>query len=318
MPASLSRRLLALAVLAAVGGLAARSAAGAPGELRVAAVQLRIAPADLASRQAYERRIAGLVERCLPFRPDLILFPEYASAFLAILPYGGALQGAASLEQALGRALAREPLARSLGELFLLNSGLAGRAARELYGGLARRHGLAIGAGSWFAADCREGRTVLVNRAVVFDERGGELYCQDKVFLTPFEEQVLSLAPGSLGAARPFLVRGRRLALTLCRDTFFADWERVLGEAELWLDLKANGRPFGAQEQVDADRERALPARLRGSGVPYGLTLCLTGSLPGLAWEGRSAAVQRLPGGERLLARAASPTGEEILFFCLP
>ncbi len=309
-------RPAALAVLVALGGPAPQ-AAGAPGELRVAAVQLCIAPADLASGPAYERRIADLVERCLPQAPDLILFPEYASAFLALLPYGRHFRDAGSLEEALRRALAREPLARSLRELFLLNSGLAGRRLRELYGGLARRYGVAVGAGSWFAAASREGCTVLVNRAVVFDQRGEELYRQDKVFLTPFEEQVLGLAPGSLEAARPFLVRGRRVALTLCRDTFFADWERVLGETELWVDLKANGQPFGAQEQ--AAFARALPARLRGSGVPYGLTLCLTGGLPGLVWEGQSTAVHLPPGGgARLLARAASPTGEDILFFCLP
>jgi predicted amidohydrolase len=305
------------AALAAPADAADPAAGGPPGELRVAAVQLCVGPADLASFSAYAGRITGLVERCLPYRPDLILFPEYASAFFALLPYGPELREADSLEEALRRVLAGEPLARSLRDLFLLNSGLAERGLRELFGGLARRHAVAVGAGSWFAARSSGSRTVLVNRAVIFDPRGQELYSQDKVYLTPFEEDRLGLAPGRLEAARPFLVDGRRVALTLCRDTFFEDWERVLAGAELWVDLKANGQPFTAREREAF--QRALPARLSGGQVPYGLTLCLTGGLAGFAWEGESSLVLWRPGdGVRALARAASPAGEEILFFTLP
>jgi predicted amidohydrolase len=311
---------LLVAALAAPADAADPAAAGAPqagrGQLRVAAVQLCVAPENLASFSAYALRITGLVERCLPYRPDLILFPEYASAFLALLPYGPILREADSLEQALRVVLDGEPLARDLHDLFLLNSGLAEQGLRELFGGLARRHSVAVGAGSWFAAQPTGSRTVLVNRAVVFDSRGRELYRQDKVFLTPFEVEQLGLASGRLEAARPFLVEGRSVALTLCRDTFFEDWERILSGAELWVDLKANGQPFTAQER--AAFQRALPARLPGGQVPYGLTLCLTGGLAGLAWEGESSLVHWQPGGTRLLARSAAPAGEDILFFTLP
>ncbi len=306
--------LLAIAALAALLGPAA-PASGAPAELRVAAVQLRISPADLASREAFRARINGLVERCQAYAPDLVLFPEYTSAFLALLPYGGLLQDARDVEQALSLVLEREPQARDLRDLFLLNAASAEREARELFGGLARRYGVAVGAGSWFAAEDCAGRTVLVNRAVVFDEQGGELYAQDKVFLTPFELDRLGLSPGRLEAAQPFLVRGRRLALTLCRDTFFAEWERVLAGVELWVDLKANGEPFTAQTREGF--QGALPARLPGAGVPYGLTLCLTGSLAGLTWEGESFLSLQAGGEVRTLQRAASADSEEILFFAL-
>ncbi len=306
----------AAALLALLSGVPAAPAAGAPGELRVAAVQLRIAPPDLASREAFRARITGLVERCLAHAPDLILFPEYTSAFLALLPYGSLIRDAGGVEQAMSRVLEREPLAQGLRDLFLLNSALAEREAGELFGGLARKYGVAVGAGSLFAAESCAGRTVLVNRAVIFDERGGELYAQDKVFLTPFEEDRLGLAPGRLEAARLFLVRGRRLALTLCRDTFFAEWEPVLAGAELWVDLKANGEPFTAQTREGF--QQALPARLPGAGVPYGLTLCLTGSLAGLAWEGESFLSQQSGGAVRTLKRAVSADSEEILFFTVP
>jgi predicted amidohydrolase len=309
---------LAAAVLAALGAVLATRAAGAsPEELRVAAVQLSISSADLASTAAYVEHIQGAVRRCLPFDPDLILFPEYTSAFLAVLPYGGRIGEAGTLEEALRRALAQEPLARDLRDLFLLNSGLAERDLRELFGGLARRYGLAIGAGSWFAAVPDGGRITLVNRAVIFDDRGVELYSQDKVFLTPFEEELLGLRPGRLEAARPFLLQGRRVALTLCRDTYFREWEPRFRNADLWVDLQANGEPY--TDEVRERYRRALPARLPGAGVPYGLTLCLTGGLAGLVWAGQSSVVRwQLDRGDQVLARASSPTGEDILFFTLP
>ena len=308
-------RLVAVALAALFAALAVRPAAGSPGELRVAAVQLSISAADLASPAAYVEHIQSAVRRCLPFAPDLILFPEYASAFLAVLPYGGSIRDAGSLEEALHLALEREPLARDLHDLFLLNSGLAECGLRELFGGLARRYGVAIGAGSWFAAVPAGGRTVLVNRAVIFDRQGVELYSQDKVFLTPTEER-LGLRPGRLEAARPFVLRGRRVALTLCRDTFFREWEPLLRNAELWVDLRANGEPYTAE--VRESQQRALPARLEGAGVPYGLSVCLTGDLFGLAWEGVSFLARQEGGTARILESAPSLAAEAVLLVTVP
>ena len=312
-----ARILAAAALLAAMAGPAARPAAESPRELRVAAVQLSLSAADLASRDAFQRHIGSLVGRCLPFRPDLILFPEYASVFLALLPHGRDIQGAKTVREAFLRVRAREPLAGSLRELLLLNSGLAERSAQELFGGLARRHGVAIGAGTYFACAGGPGEPVrLVNRAVIFDSSGQVLHLQDKVFLTPFEADLLGVEPGRLDQAAPFLLQGRRIGLTLCRDTFFAEWEQRMAGAELWVDLKANGEPYS--EQARESFQRALPARLPGSGVPYGLTLCLTGALFDLVWEGQSFLAQQTGGEVRLVVQAASDDSEEILFVSLP
>ena len=316
MPAS-RPAALAFLLLALLPGPAAQPADASPGELRVAAVQLHLDSADLASTAAYVAVIQEAVLRCLPFAPDLILFPEYTAAFLALLPYGRLIQGAQTLEQALRRVLEHEPLAHDLRELFLLNSSLAETSMRELFGGLARRYGVAMGAGTWFAPAEAGGRTGLVDRAVIFDSSGGELYAQDKVFLTGFEEGVLGLRPGRLSDARPFLLKGRKLALTICRDTYFEEWDGSLAGAELWVDLKANAEPF--DEQVRESFRRALPARLAGSGVPYGLTVYLTGELAGLAWEGQSNALGRdAAGGVKVLGSAASASEGDILLFVLP
>jgi len=288
--------------------------------LRVAAVQLAIGADDLASWEVYGGHIACLVERCLPHRPDLILFPEYTSAFLALLPYGRWIRDAGSVEEAFRRVQAREPLVHSLRDLLLLNSGLAERAAQELFGGLARKHGVAIGAGTWFACASSTGdprlAPRLTNRAVIFDRTGAVLYAQDKVFLTPFEADLLGVEPGRIEAASAFRLGGRRIGLTICRDTFFAEWERRLAGAELWVDLQANGEPYtaGVRERF----LRALPARLAGSGVPYGLSVCLTGRLLDLSWEGVTMLAAQGEQGPRVLLQAVSPSSEEILLVAVP
>jgi len=280
--------------------------------LRVAAVQLSIHPQDIASLAAFRSRIEGLVGACLPAEPDLILFPEYASAFLALVPYGRQLQEEAGIEEALRRIEAREPLVGGLRELFLLNAGLAEAAARELFGGLARRHRVALGAGTLFAAERGDRGTRLVNRALVFGRDGKLLHAQDKVLLTEFELEALGLEAGSLDRARPFLLEGRRIGLTICRDTYLEEWELLLAGCDLWVDLKGSGQPF--TEQARERFRRALPARLASSGVRYGLTVCLTGRLCGLIWEGESFLVVLNGDGQvRTAVRAASPAGEEIL-----
>jgi predicted amidohydrolase len=285
--------------------------------LRVAAVQLSIHPADLASPAAFRARVESLVAACLPARPDLILFPEYTSAFLALVPYGARLQDAGSSAEALRRVRAVEPLARGLRDLLLLNSGVAEEAARELFGGLARRCRVAVGAGTLFAAERGAGGTRLVNRALVFGRDGELLHAQDKVLPTEFEEEALGLEAGALDRAGPFLLDGRRIGLTICRDTYLAEWERLLAGCELWVDLKGNGGPF--TEQAREGFRPALPARLGGSEVRYGLTVCLTGRLWEFDWEGESfLAVRGSDGLVRTAVRAASPTGEEVLLLELP
>ena len=298
--------------------------------LRVVAVQLEVRPAAYASLEAFRAWIAGRVEDCLPYRPDLIVFPEYTAVFVALIPYSGVVRRAASLEEGW-RALRREePLAGSLRELFLLNAGFTERVVREVFGGLARRHGVAILAGSFFAAVASQttpgssadgtplgaGGVELRNRALLFGPDGGELYRQDKVFLTEFETGLLGLSPGPLERPFGFALRGRRIGLTLCRDTFHREWEAIYRACDLWLDIKANGTAY-TPEEAESFR-LALPARLVPARVPYGLTTCLNGRFLDLFWEGPSALLRAEGGEVRPIRSARSPRQEEILAVVLP
>jgi len=284
--------------------------------LRVAAVQLKIQQSDLRSFAAFRSRIEALVTRCMDFEPDLIVFPEYTSVFLALIPYYPVIQESRSSEEGLSRISAQDPLIDGFQDLFLVNSGLVEQAMEEIFAVPARRHGVAIVAGTYFAWSEREGEAVLVNRLVVYDQSGEIIYAQDKVFLTPFEQQLLGISPGALERAEPIELQGHRIGITICRDTFFSDWLQVHGGVDLWIDIKANGALFTQEERQRF--LRAVPARIDEGNIPYGLTVCLTGSLLEMLWEGESSLAFKEAGQPvRFVKKASSASEEEILFLLI-
>ena len=166
--------------------------------LRVAAVQFEIQQSDLRSFAAFRSHVESLVMRCLDFEPDLIVFPEYTSVFPALIPYYSVIRVSQSAGDGLSRIGAGDHLVDGFRDLFLLNSGLAERFIEEVFATLARRHAVAIVPGTYFAWSERSGEAALVNRLVLYDQSGEIAYTQDKVFLTPFEEQLLEISPGAL------------------------------------------------------------------------------------------------------------------------
>jgi predicted amidohydrolase len=285
-------------------------------DLRIAAVQLEIHSSDLRSFAAFRSHIEALVIRSIAFHPDLIVFPEYTSVFLALIPYYPVIRTSNSAVEGIARIGAQEPLIRGFRDLFLFNSGLVERAMEEIFASLAGQYNVAILAGTYFAWS-GEGREVrLVNRTVIFDQEGKTAYTQDKVYLTPFEEQLLGISPGLLQAAAPVVLNGYRIGITICRDTFFRPWEKIHSGSDLWIDIKANGTAFTGEEQERF--LRAVPARIVESDIPYGLTVCLTGSLLDLLWEGESSLVRKDgEQGFRFVEKATSASEEEILFLSI-
>jgi predicted amidohydrolase len=289
--------------------------------LGVAVVQLRIDESTYSSLESFRRTVSAAVESCIEEapagrRPDLIVFPEYTSVFLALLPYQQELRGAASVASGLGRIAAANGRIGSLRQVFLEQAGVVQDLVEEVFGGLARRHGVAIVAGTAFARAAGVGNgtvgTVdLRNRAFVFARDGTLVYTQDKVYLTEFETDVVGLSPGLVVEAAPFTAAGARIGLTLCRDTFFDAWEARLRGVDLWIDIKANGVPFTAEEREGF--AAALPARLPGAGVRHGITACLVGRFLDLAWEGESSVIECIDDVVRVRASASSARAQEIL-----
>lgn len=281
--------------------------------LRVAVVQLRIDESTYSSLESFRHTVSAAVESAVRApRPDLIVFPEYTSVFLAVLPYAQGLRGAASVADGLARVAAADSQIGSLRQVFLEQAPMVQGLVCEVFGGLARHHGVAIIAGTAFARVAgSDGTEELRNRAFVFGPDGALVSMQDKVYLSEFETDVIGLSPGSVDEAAPFAVAGTRVGLTLCRDTFFAEWERRFRGLDLWIDIKANGVPFTAEEREDF--AAALPARLPGAGVRNGITACLVGRFLDLAWEGESSVIECIDGRVRVRVSALSAREPEIL-----
>ncbi|MBA7655958.1 hypothetical protein ES703_63870 [subsurface metagenome] len=311
MRKTLSTIVFVLAALAAV-----LPVEPSPSPLRVAVVQFGIDESLVHSLEAFRGRIGEVVERAMAFEPDLIIFPEYTAAFTALIPYRRIVQQADSVLQGLAGIRKEEPLAGDLRELFLLNSGFAERVILEIFGSLAREHSVFILGGSYFAWErTRSGEVQLRNRAFLFGPDGSLIYSQDKVYLTGFESTLLKLSPGSSEQARAVRIKDYLVGITICRDTFFPAWEERLAGIDLWVDIKANGARYDEEQQEIF--LRALPARIRSSDVPFGITACLTGRFLDLFWEGESSLVQKQGPSVRFLQRSESPGREELLIMNL-
>ena len=256
-------------------------------------IQLRIDEAMYASDEAFELAIDGAIRMAVSDGADrvgrstLLVFPEYTSVFLALVPYSGHVSNAGSVLDALGRIAQSDSRISSVYSLFAANSSRVEAVMDRVWGGLARKYGVSLVAGTRFVY--RDGG--LRNALLIYGPGGLREYDQDKVYLTDFELDIVGLSPGTVANARAYRMNGHRIALTVCRDTFFPAWDDAFPGAEYWIDIKANGTEFDAEEL--ARFGRALPVRIARSDATRGMTVCLTGSFLDLFWEGRSFTVHQ-------------------------
>ena len=215
----------------------------------------------------------------------LVVFPEYTSVFLALDEFGPIVEAHDTFLGAWGE-VSSEYGYQSIEELFTKQSlEMQGEVVR--WKNLAREYECYIIPGTYFVYEPET--KDLVNRMIVIDPDGGVIYSQDKVYCTPFEEEYCGIEGGEVSDAQPFTIEGQEVAVTICRDTFFSEWEDQFGQVDLWIDIKANGTQFTEEEEERFTR--AVPERVEESGSRYGLTLCLTGEAFNLFWEGESSLV---------------------------
>ena len=260
-------------------------------ELSVSAVQYEVELADYHSAGIFASEMERLVARAAGRGARLLVFPEYINVFLAFSAETELLSEADSVREGAHIVFGSSGNTHTgnLHDLLLRRSEVVRRNMDRIWGRLADRHSVWIVAGSYFAAG-GVNEEELYNRAVVYGPEGGLIHEQDKVHLTPFERSRVGLSAGRRRDAEMFEVSGWDCALTICRDSFFDEWNELFEEAELWIDLKANGEEFG--EHTPALFAEALPERIGETGVPYGLTVCLNGEFLDLFWEGPSSIIR--------------------------
>ncbi len=277
--------------------------------LKAALVQYEVQRADYSSEARFAASVGELTAEAAAEGAEIVVFPEYINVFLAAVPLAEQLTAADSLPQILQLLQQRHGRPVSLPEYLRMQSADTRAIMDRVWGRLARRHQLWILAGSSFVTEGTE----LYNRAYVYGPDGKVAYRQDKVFLTPFEKETVGLSPGIIADARVFEAAGVDIALTLCRDTFFDEWNGQMKSADLWVDLKANGAEF--DQQARQLFTEALPERIAETDVPYGATVCLTGRFFDLFWEGRSSLT--VPAdtarGYKTIKKTDEPDEEELL-----
>ncbi|MFW6212128.1 MAG: nitrilase-related carbon-nitrogen hydrolase [Spirochaetota bacterium] len=272
----------------------------------VVAVQFEVQESLFGGRdpiEVFAAAVESIVEEAVRHDADLIAFPEYINVFLLAADDLALIEPASSLDDAIRLLLERYEVS-NVRELLHRRARRLTPEIVEMWQALAAEYEVAIIPGTFFWPKRETGtpaRRELTNRVIVLDESGAIAYRQDKVFLTPEEKQIFGLSAGSLEDAKPFEIEGTKIAVTICRDSFFSQWDVRLGTSELWIDLRANGEPY-----TRAVRERfrgTLAERVALTDANVGLSATLTGSFLELLWEGPSYAVDA--SGRRV---AESPT----------
>ena len=325
--------------------------------LGIAAVQLRLSLAELASEGAFQRAVWRAAQAASDAVKGadhrLFVYPE-AVGHLAVLARASAFaRRRATLSGAVAAIAARRPAAVLAGmwEARKVNPRAGAVAAiadetealvRETFAEVARRHGATVVAGSHF---CRTGQGGVTNRSFTFDPAGALVGVTDKVNLVPGLEDD---APGGLGLtagradAIPVLKTGfGRLATLICYDGFavahtpaerFACAASIVDDAGAdvvanpaanpwpWHGPWALGRPGDERLRREQWAEEGLPAALAGlRRVRYGVTAQLCAEVLDVRFDGRSQILERRGGdGVRVVAEAKTHDQADIVAAAVP
>ncbi len=250
-----------------------------------------------------------MLEQAAEADADLLILPEYLNVPLAFSAMKEIVTGADTVEEGLELLSRSRGMPVELRDLFIENSDSVLRMMNRTWGRGAEKHRIAVLAGTYFALDGGK----LLNRAVLYGADGEISYMQDKIRLTPFEEQLIGLEAGTAEEAELLELSGFRIGISICRDTFFDDLAELMKQADIWIDLKANGEEYTAETaRLFA---RALRARGEEYRFPWGITVCLTGSFLDLFWEGPSEIFRFSDRRKRIetVEKAESEDEEELL-----
>ncbi len=281
--------------------------------LNIASVQFEISPSIYESVESFDKKISGIVDRLFYSKHyDLVIFPEYTSVFVALIPYYECIRGSNTFTEAFSKLQLEHPNLIEMRDIFVRKSVFVREVMDSVFGELAAKYKTYIVAGTYFhgTTDSRENYR-LTNRLVVYGPSGRVIYYQDKVFLTDFEKGIIGLSSGEIGKATGFKLNGARVAFTVCRDTFERVWSNRYMGYDLWIDIKANGTYFNDEERESF--MKALPARLGECNVKYGVTTCLVGSFLDLFWEGESSFIVKKKGRLIFLKKANTYNRECII-----
>ena len=123
-----------------------------------AVVQLQISEEIFASPTMFKAIIRSAMEEAFQKgTPDIVIFPEYTSVFIALFPYMNSILHSESAEEALMEIRTTHPEITSIQSVFIRQSSYVEQTMQSIFGELANEFNTMIVAGSYFA----EGKSVL-------------------------------------------------------------------------------------------------------------------------------------------------------------
>jgi len=282
--------------------------------LALAQTELRLYP----SAGDYAAHMARQMQAAMATQPDLVVFPEDIGLPLVLVDDYAVVKDCRTTRQAivsLVRAHAAEvnPLTdqgMTVSQALLrFKSARTQALYRKTFGGLARRHGVYVAAGS--APLPWQGK--VANASYLFSPTGEVVGTVGKAHLVPLEgPEGLSLQP--VTGQRPWQTPWGKLSMIICADAWDAElaashWSQG---ARLLLNCLANPEPWSEAQQAGMDGG-SLPARVAETGLP-GAQCYAVGGLFDLRFHGKSQLLRALPGNKwEALARAQTANKEEIV-----
>lgn len=286
-------------------------------------LQVWLTPRDYADRARLRTRLDGWLEQArqqgLVTERTVVVFPEYAGAWLVVEGEGPYVVDAPTVGEAMtALALAHLPqfaAARATAPAedadayaaFAVKAASIAAAISEVFGGLARDHGVTVVSGSAIlpTPEVKDGAIVvtpgapLQNVAFVFGPDGA-LYPEVVRKVFPIESELPFVEPADVEALPVFDTPAGKLAVLICADSWYPSSYRVLEEqgAELLaVPVFATGEwrgPWGgyngAQEPSDVDladieaitedqawMRYSVPGRAPRAGFDKALTVTLRG-----------------------------------------
>jgi predicted amidohydrolase len=315
------------------------------------AVQVRAQLEDYASGEAFQRRMAGLMEQVaqrVDFdRPTIVVFPETIGLWLSFVPeVYHQIKDCTTIQQALIRGIPRNLRRflracwrfRTVGvpTIFLETALDAERIYRETFSELARRYGCYLQAGTIYIPPIEDepvkGRHFLSRRvynvAYLFGPNGLCLQRVPKRNLAPPLEHRFGFTPGDKLDLRPIETPLGRIGILICYDGFhetLVEYYDSLG-VQIVLNPSHSDRnweqPAGFNRAItvgEAWERHGIAPMIQGRlNIRYAVVAMMAGRVLDLEGQGCSHIAYNCgepgaPSTRFLLARASSHTGEEIV-----
>lgn len=324
--------------------------------IQLAAIQMTLDLDDFWTREAFEEKMRGLMERTKekldPTIPALVVFPEDVGLMLVAQGLEEKLGVVSSISEAIEAAIRAYMLPAAwirlrrgvswVPALYLHRHQVIAGTYFDVFSTLAREYGVTIVAGSVILPPyaLEDGRVQwkkplayhVHNTAYVFGPDGAVIGKQDKMYLIDLErEEALDLTAGDLETLEVFDTGVGKVGIAICLDAFQDDVVEalMLQGGEILVQPSANPGPWNEAQQMDWMRS-AYQRTYSQQQFVYGVNPMMNGPLWDIAFFGQSSIVARdadltaeqgffdLPKEKGFLALARSHDEEEVLVVTVP